>query len=48
MIKVKTCPQCGSANIHLHMGAMTGVQYKCEMCGYIGALIVEQDIDKQG
>lgn len=46
-MKIKTCPQCGSMNIHLYMGGALGVQYKCKTCGYIGPLIVERDIEKR-
>ena len=46
-MKLKTCPQCGSADINLYMGGNLGMQYKCRTCGYIGALIVERDIVKK-
>ncbi|MBI2142143.1 hypothetical protein HYU15_01480 [Candidatus Woesearchaeota archaeon] len=46
-MKLRTCPSCGSANIKLYMGGQLGIQYKCETCGYTGALIIEQDIEKK-
>ncbi len=46
-MKLKTCPSCGSANIKLYMGGQLGIQYKCETCGYIGPIIVEQDVEKK-
>ncbi len=47
MVKIRTCPRCGSRNIELDdtMG-ISGVKYKCRTCGYVGDIIVEQDIDK--
>ncbi len=46
-MKVKTCPSCGSLDIHLFLGGETGVQYKCETCGYQGPFIVERDVDRK-
>mgnify|MGYP001616600657 CR=1 FL=1 len=46
-MKLKTCPNCGSANIRLdRLMGITGTKYKCETCGYTGDIITEQDIDK--
>ncbi len=46
-MKLKTCPQCGSKNITLYMGTQLGVQYQCKTCGYVGALVVESDVEKK-
>lgn len=46
-MKVRTCPECGSVDIQPYMGAVLGMQYKCKTCGYIGALIVERDVEKK-
>ncbi len=46
-MRLKTCPECGSADISLYMGGSLGMQYRCKTCGYTGALIVESDIDKK-
>ena len=40
---VKRCPVCKSAKINLYAGALTG-QYHCEKCGYLGVLVIEEDI----
>lgn len=34
-------------DIHLHLGGVTGMKYKCKTCGYVGPLIIERDIDKK-
>ena len=46
-MKLRTCPSCGSARINLYMGAELGMLYKCETCGYIGPIIIEQDVEKK-
>jgi len=43
-IKVRVCPKCESSNIIQWLGGKTG-QYKCKNCGYIGALIIEKDVE---
>lgn len=39
----RLCPHCGSADLHYHMGGVTGWQYQCKGCHYIGAYVVEGD-----
>ena len=46
-MKIRTCPQCGSTDIRLHMGGITGVKYKCSTCGYTGELILETEDRKR-
>ncbi len=46
-MKIRLCPTCGSADIHLYMGSQLGMQYQCLTCGYIGALVIEQDVEKK-
>ena len=43
---IKRCPVCGSTQITLYMGGTTGYRYQCKKCGYVGALIIEEDLDK--
>lgn len=38
---VKKCPKCGSTELVLAFGAITG-QYVCKKCGYVGPLVVEK------
>lgn len=42
---VKICPNCRSDQIIFYMGGILGIQYKCKNCGYIGALIIEKELD---
>jgi len=39
------CPVCGSADLYLEAGGYTGKLYHCKNCGYVGALIVEADLE---
>ena len=43
MVKVLKCPKCGSTKIEPHAASLTGAYY-CRKCGYIGVLIIEEDI----
>ena len=38
----RRCPVCKSKNVTLYMGGQMG-KWKCKKCGYVGALIVEED-----
>ncbi len=42
---VKKCPQCGSVEVTLWMGAQAGMIYSCKDCGYRGPLVIEEDLD---
>lgn len=39
---IRACPKCGSRNIVLHAGGITG-NWKCLDCGYVGPIIMESD-----
>ena len=41
-MKVLKCPSCKKAGITLYMGGQFG-KYQCK-CGYIGSLVIEEDI----
>jgi len=43
---IKKCPSCLSLKINFFAGAITG-QYHCDKCGYLGTLIIEEEIDKK-
>jgi predicted RNA-binding Zn-ribbon protein involved in translation (DUF1610 family) len=43
--KVLTCPQCGSADLYYEAALITGYKYHCKKCGYIGAFVIERDLD---
>ena len=43
--KVLTCPQCGSADLYYENALITGYKYHCKRCQYIGAFVIEKEID---
>lgn len=43
---VRTCPECGSTELVPEAGFMTGYKYHCQECDYVGALVIEQDVDR--
>ena len=44
---VLTCPQCGSADLYYEAGLITGYKYHCKKCGYIGAFVIEKDVEEE-
>ena len=44
---VLVCPQCGSADLYYEAALITGYKYHCKKCGYIGAFVIEKDIDQE-
>jgi Zn ribbon nucleic-acid-binding protein len=42
---VKRCPNCKSDDVEIYMGGMFG-KYQCNNCGYLGALIIEENDEK--
>ncbi|MCX6652446.1 MAG: hypothetical protein NT137_03720 [Methanomassiliicoccales archaeon] len=47
MRRILICPQCGSTDIFYEAGGITGQVYHCKKCDYIGALILEQEMDEE-
>jgi predicted RNA-binding Zn-ribbon protein involved in translation (DUF1610 family) len=45
--RVLTCPQCGSADLYYENALITGYKYHCKRCGYIGAFVVEKQIEEE-
>lgn len=43
--RVLTCPQCGSADLYYEAALITGYKYHCKNCGYIGAFVVEKELE---
>lgn len=42
--RVLTCPHCGSDRVILEGALIMGQVYRCLHCGYVGSLILEQDL----
>ena len=45
--KFLTCPDCGSADLYYETGLITGYKYHCKKCNYIGALVIEKEVEFQ-
>jgi predicted RNA-binding Zn-ribbon protein involved in translation (DUF1610 family) len=43
---VLTCPQCGSADLYYETALITGYKYHCKKCNYIGAFVIEKDVEE--
>jgi len=43
--RVLTCPQCGSADMYYEAALITGYKYHCKKCNYIGAFVIEKEVD---
>ncbi|MCI4373160.1 MAG: hypothetical protein L3K02_05910 [Thermoplasmata archaeon] len=46
--RILVCPQCQSGNIVQEAGSITGAVYHCRNCQYIGALVLEIEVDEDG
>jgi hypothetical protein len=46
--RVLVCPQCHGTDIYYETGLMTGYKYHCKTCDYIGAFIIQPDIQDEG
>ena len=42
---ILVCPICGSNEVKYYMGMKTGYQYQCNSCNYVGALVLEMDVN---
>ena len=42
---VLTCPHCGSSDLYYEAALITGYKYHCKKCGYIGAFVIERDVE---
>jgi len=44
---VLTCPECGSADLYYENALITGYKYHCKKCGYIGAFVIEKEMEEE-
>jgi rubredoxin len=42
---VLKCPMCGSTDLYLESGGIAGYVYHCKNCDYIGAFVIEEEIE---
>lgn len=41
------CPQCGSADLYYEAALITGYKYHCKKCSYIGAFVIEKELEEE-
>jgi len=46
--RILRCPSCGSTQIELTAGMITGQVYHCRACDYVGSLVLEVDVAPDG
>lgn len=46
--RILVCPQCQSGQIVQATGGITGAVYQCLRCNYVGALVLEIEVDEDG
>lgn len=44
-VRILICPQCRSTDMYYEAGLITGYKYRCKRCNYVGAFVIEQEID---
>ena len=42
---IEVCPACGNADIYYEVGGYAGMVYHCKECGYIGAFVIEANVE---
>lgn len=43
--KVLTCPHCQGHDLYYENAMITGIKYHCKDCDYVGAFIIEQEVE---
>jgi hypothetical protein len=46
--RILVCPHCQSSQIVQANASITGAVYRCLKCEYIGALVLEIEVDEKG
>jgi len=44
-VRVLECPQCHGTDLFYEAALITGYKYHCKTCNYIGAFVIEREID---
>ena len=44
-VRVLECPQCHGSDLYYEAGLITGYKYHCKTCDYVGAFVIEREIE---
>ena len=44
-VRVLECPQCHGTDLYYEAALITGYKYHCKTCNYIGAFVIEREVD---
>ena len=47
-MRVLECPHCHGTDLFYEAGLITGYKYHCKSCNYIGAFVIEREIEIPG
>ena len=45
IVRVLECPQCHGIDLYYEAGLITGYKYHCKTCNYIGAFVIERELE---
>ncbi|MEK6810012.1 MAG: hypothetical protein AABY08_05020 [Candidatus Thermoplasmatota archaeon] len=44
-MRLLVCPQCRGTDLYYEAGLITGYKYHCKSCSYVGAFVIEVEMD---
>ena len=44
-VRLLVCPQCRGTDLYYEAGLITGYKYHCKSCSYVGAFVIEVEMD---
>ncbi len=44
-LRILECPQCHGTDLYYEAGLITGYKYHCKRCNYVGAFVIEREIE---
>jgi len=45
VVRILECPQCHGTDLYYEAGLITGYKYHCKACNYVGAFVIEREIE---
>ena len=44
-MRILECPQCHGTYLYYEAGLITGYKYHCKTCNYIGAFVIQREVE---